>query len=84
MKKLLSMLLASVMVLSLLAGCGGGGNDQPPAQDNTQPSDSQTPSTPEPAAEGAIPMLRNFLDILLFLRFDTKQGNLPRGFGQNK
>ena len=49
MKKLLSMLLASVMVLSLLAGCGGGGNDQPPAQDNTQPSDSQTPSTPEPA-----------------------------------
>ena len=49
MKKLLSMFLASVMVLSLLAGCGGGGNDQPPAQDNTQPSDSQTPSTPEPA-----------------------------------
>ena len=50
MKKLLSMFLASVMVLSLLAGCGGG-NDQPPAQDNTQtqPSDSQTPSTPEPA-----------------------------------
>ncbi len=50
MKKLLSMILASVMVLSLLAGCGGG-NDQPPAQDNTQtqPSDSQTPSTPEPA-----------------------------------
>ena len=28
MKKFLSMLLASVMVLSLLAGCGGGNNQK--------------------------------------------------------
>ena len=34
MKKLLSMILASVMVLTLLAGCGGGNSDQP-AQNDT-------------------------------------------------
>ena len=49
MKKLLSMLLASVMVLSLLAGCGGGNNDQPAQNDQPQQSDAQTPSTPDPA-----------------------------------
>lgn len=42
MKKLLSMLLASVMVLTLLAGCGGGNNDQPAQNDQPQQSDAQT------------------------------------------
>ena len=53
MKKLLSMLLASVMVLSLLAGCGGNGNNQNSNQGSNQPqqSDNQAPSTPEPSAE---------------------------------
>ncbi len=53
MKKFLSMLLASVMVLSLLAGCGGG-NNQKDNQGTTPPqqNDNQTPTDPaEPPAE---------------------------------
>ena len=41
MKKLLSMLLASVMVLSLLAGCGGG----------TQPSSAAPDPAPAPSSD---------------------------------
>ncbi len=55
MKKFLSMLLASVMVLSLLAGCGGG-NNQKDNQGTTPPqqNDNQTPTDPaEPPAEPA-------------------------------
>ena len=55
MKKFLSMLLASVMVLSLLAGCGGG-NNQKDNQGATPPqqNDNQTPTDPaEPPAEPA-------------------------------
>ncbi|MDE7218902.1 MAG: carbohydrate ABC transporter substrate-binding protein [Oscillospiraceae bacterium] len=48
MKKTLSLLLALVLSLGLLAGCGGGNNDQPPANDQPQQSDDQTPSTPDP------------------------------------
>ena len=48
MKKILSMILASVMVLSLLAGCGGGNSNQPAQNDQPQQSDNQTPSTPDP------------------------------------
>ena len=60
MKKFLSMILASVMVLSLLAGCGGGNSNQPTGGDQPQQTDNQTPdnntntntNTPaEPAAE---------------------------------
>ena len=56
MKKLLSMLLASVMVLSLLAACGGGNNNPAPSQDNNPPqqSDNQTPSEPAPAPAGDV------------------------------
>ena len=56
MKKFLSMLLASVMVLSLLAGCGGG-NNQKDNQGTTPPqqNDNQTPTDPaEPPAEPAV------------------------------
>ena len=62
MKKLLSMILASVMVLSLLAGCGGGNNQAPNQNDkpqqsadkNSEPAPSE-PSEPEaPAAGGSI------------------------------
>ncbi len=55
MKKFLSMLLASVMVLSLLAGCGGG-NNQKDNQGTTPPqqNDNQTPTDPaEPPADPA-------------------------------
>ena len=38
MKRTLSLLLALVLSLSLLAGCGGGNSDQPPAQDNPMPA----------------------------------------------
>ena len=56
MKKLLSMLLASVMVLSLLAACGGKNNTPAPSQDNNPPqqSDNQTPSEPAPAPAGDV------------------------------
>ena len=51
MKKILSMILACIMALSLLTACGGGGNDQPaqtepPKQD--EPAPEKTPD-PEPA-----------------------------------
>ena len=58
MKKILSMILACVMVLSLLAACGGNGKDQsaqndPPQQeDKTPATDDKTPD-PEPAPEPA-------------------------------
>ena len=45
MKKILSMILASVLVLSLLAACGGGNNQS--SQNNQQPpaDSSQTPDS---------------------------------------
>ncbi len=58
MKKILSMILACVMVLSLLAACGGNGKDQPAQNDPPQQED-KTPATddktpdPEPAPEPA-------------------------------
>ncbi len=53
MKKILSMILACIMALSLLTACGGGGNDQPaqtepPKQDEPAPAPEKTPD-PEPA-----------------------------------
>ncbi len=48
MKKTLSLLLASALSLSLLAGCGGGG-DKPAASQPSQPSGS----TSQPAASGS-------------------------------
>ena len=56
MKKFLSMILASVMVLSLLAGCGGGNdtpaaNDQPQQTENQTPDNNNTDAPAEPAAE---------------------------------
>ena len=62
MKKLLSMILASVMVLSLLAGCGGGNNQAPSQNDKPQQSEDKNsgsapsePSEPDaPAAGGSI------------------------------
>ena len=62
MKKILSMILASVMVLSLLAACGSKPQD-PPAQDNPPKQEDNTPAnddkTPdaepsEPEATGSI------------------------------
>ena len=45
MKKFLALLLASVMTLALLAGCGGGNGDQTPSTPDT-PSNTDTPDTP--------------------------------------
>lgn len=61
MKKLLALLLASVMTLALLAGCGGGSN-QTPADSNSGQTDAQTPSddaptTPPPTEEGGYPVI---------------------------
>ena len=47
MKKLLSMLLASVMVLSLLAGCGGGGG----AATTPAPTPDVSAATPTPGGD---------------------------------
>ena len=58
MKKVLAMLLASVMMLALLAGCGGG-NDTPSTPDNSTPSQSDAntdtntnTNTPAPSTDG--------------------------------
>ena len=58
MKKILSMILACVMVLSLLAACGGNDKDQPaqndpPQQEDTTTPDEKTTPDPEPAPEPA-------------------------------
>ena len=56
MKKILSMILASVMVLSLLAACGSKPQD-PPAQDNPPKQEDNTPANDDktPDAEPAEP-----------------------------
>ncbi|MCI9677646.1 MAG: carbohydrate ABC transporter substrate-binding protein [Oscillospiraceae bacterium] len=56
MKRTLSLLLALVLSLSLLAGCGGGNSDQP-AQDPPpqQGGDTQTPTDTDKPAEPAEP-----------------------------
>ena len=58
MKKLLSVLLASLMVLSLLAACGSGGNNggqnaQAPSGGDTQAPDN-TGGDAEPAGDVTI------------------------------
>ena len=49
MKKILSVLLASAMSLSLLAGCGGA--PQQPSQPSTPPAQSPAQSAPAPEAQ---------------------------------
>ena len=53
MKKLLALLLASVMALSLVA-CGGGKDEPAPPADSSTQGDTQTPDTQEPAAGGEL------------------------------
>ena len=53
-KKTLALLLALVMALSLLAGCGGDNNT--PSNPDTPPAGTQTPDTPDtPPAEPEAP-----------------------------
>ena len=56
MKKTLSLILALVMALSLLTGCGGSGSskDSTPAEDETPAADTAAPAE-EPADEAAEP-----------------------------
>ena len=54
MKKILSMILACAMVLTLLAACGGG-NDAPPTPDQSQQTTDPAPSTPDDSAEPTEP-----------------------------
>lgn len=53
-KKTIALLLALVMALSLLAGCGGNNNDTPSTPD-TPPADTQTPDTPDTPDEPTEP-----------------------------
>ena len=53
-KKTLALLLALVMALSLLAGCGNK-NDTPAPTPDTPPADTQTPDTPDEPTEPAEP-----------------------------
>lgn len=56
MKKFLALLLASVMTLALLAGCGGGNNDAP-ANGNNDAAQGET-NTPAPTTdENGIPVI---------------------------
>ncbi len=62
MKKFLALLLASVMTLALLAGCGGGNNNDTPATndtpDTTQGNDAQSDTpAPAPTDDGGIPVI---------------------------
>ncbi len=49
-KKIVSLLLASVMAVSLLAGCGNSGNSAP--AENAAPAEDTTPAEEEAPAEG--------------------------------
>lgn len=49
-KKTIALLLALVMALSLLAGCGGNNNSTPSTPD-TPPANTDTPATPDAPAE---------------------------------
>ena len=51
MKKFLASALSAAMLLSLLAGCGGGNTSTP---SGSTPSDSSTPSTSAPAGDNVI------------------------------
>lgn len=51
-KKLLSLVLAGVMTLGLLAGCGNGGTASPSPSASTAPSESATPAPSAPAQVG--------------------------------
>ncbi len=51
MKKTLSLLLALVLSLGLLAGCGGDGNDQPAQNDKPQQEDTTTPPADDAAPD---------------------------------
>lgn len=53
MKKLVSLLLGTVLVVSTLAGCGNGAEvatDEPAAQESAAETDTQEPAAEEPAA----------------------------------
>ena len=51
MKKTLSLLLALVLSLGLLAGCGGDGNGQPAQNDTPQQEDTTTPPADDEASD---------------------------------
>ena len=51
MKKTLSLLLALVLSLGLLAGCGGDSNDQPAQNDTPQQEDTTTPPADDTASD---------------------------------
>ena len=51
MKKTLSLLLALVLSLGLLAGCGGDDNDQPAQNDTPQQEDTTTPPADDEASD---------------------------------
>ena len=51
MKKFLASALSAAMLLSLLAGCGGGNTSTP---SGSTPSDSSTPSASTPAGDNVI------------------------------
>ena len=56
MKKFLALLLASVMTLALLAGCGGGNNNTPSNTDAPSSNQGDT-NTPAPADNGEFPTI---------------------------
>ena len=56
MKKILALLLASVMTLALLAGCGGGNNNDPAKSTPDTPTQGST-GTPATSDDGEIPTI---------------------------
>lgn len=54
-KKTLALILALVMALGLLAGCGGNNNTPSTPSNPSTPANNETPSTPDTPAEPAAP-----------------------------
>lgn len=68
MKKMLALVLATVMTVSVLAGCGSGGETTGASAEDTKQTDTQTPAAADTtAAESAVEKAPGSVDLTIML-----------------